>query len=58
MVLKSRLGIAPTQKSTHLFKNVLNFFVCIKLKFVSSINNTNRRKSEFLNKKVVVCDLK
>ena len=26
--------------------------------FLQSINNTNRRKSEFLNKKVVACDLK
>ena len=42
-----RHGIAPTRICTHIFKNIINIFVCIKLIYLfkfpfSSINNRNK----------------
>ena len=36
-VYTGKRGIAPTRNYTHLLKNVLNLFVCIKLSFFLTI---------------------
>ena len=36
-IYQGRCGIAPTQNCTHLLKNVLNLFICIKLNFFLTI---------------------